>query len=74
MSIETTTKPESIPNHECPYADRVAEYRKHMGYSALHVTYLDNVVASLHIDGECPPTHGNGPTNAWEEILDYTRY
>ncbi len=45
-----------------------------MGYTALQTRYLDKVVSSLHVDGECPPTHGNGPTTEWEEILDYTRF
>jgi hypothetical protein len=73
MTIDHPPANNSYEEHDCPYSERVAKYKRSVGYGSLQATYLDDLVASYHHD-ECPPTHiGTGPTKQWEEILEYTR-
>lgn len=69
---------ESVPaftEHDCPYVDRLATYKKLLGSRAIGSSYIENkLIPSLHLDGVCPPTHiDENPTTAWEEIIDHTR-
>lgn len=71
----TESFPSTSADHDCPYETYAERMRTRIGIrgvsSALWMSQLERTLASLHSDGECPPTHiDNQPSTEWDDFIN----